>query len=256
MSLIAVLMILALLAVAMYFVYQKFVVEEDLVDTRAPMEPSVTPSVTPPSSDVPPGGVSGVDNMRGRVKANAAPVGIQYYGGNDKLVPKGQAKTADVCKEFAISNGINNWGWDRIDKSCFSYKDSSILSAMDNKNNIEGSSRYITGCVNPGVKVYDGCMDMTRLNPAWGVKGGEGNWYVGGPAEVMSLEECRALANDEGYEAFGYRTNRHGNVTTHGSCFYYADPQATLTGWVGNLGDKAHLTACTDPSKKVKDGCQ
>jgi len=195
--------------------------------------------------------------MRGRVKVtrNAA-AAIQYYGGNDKLVPKGEAKTADVCKEFAISNGINNWGWDRIDKSCFSYIDSSILSAMTDKNNIEEPSKYIVGCANPGVKVYDGCMDMTRLNPVWGFKIGGGIWYVAGPGKVMSLEACRALANDEGYEAFGYRTNRHGSVTTDGSCWYYADPQATLTGWVGNLPDKEHLTACTDPSKKVKDGCQ
>ena len=65
-SLIVMLMILALFAGAMYVGYQKFVVEGDLFDTQAPMEPS-EPSVTPPSSDVPPGGVSGVDNMRGRV---------------------------------------------------------------------------------------------------------------------------------------------------------------------------------------------
>ena len=255
-SLIVMLMILALFAGAMYVGYQKFVVEGDLFDTQAPMEPS-EPSVTPPSSDVPPGGVSGVDNMRGRVKvARDAPTAIQYYGGNDKLVPKGEAKTADVCKEFAISNGINNWGWDRIDKSCFSYIDSSILSAMTDKTNIEEPSKYIVGCTNPGVKVYDGCMDMTRLNPVWGYKIGGGNWYAGGPGKVMSLEACRALANDEGYEAFGYRTNRHRTLTNHGSCWYYTDPQRDLTGWVGNLGDKAHMTACTDPSKKVKDGCQ
>ena len=98
-------------------------------------------------------------------------------------------------------------------------------------------------------------MDMTRLNPVGGYKGGG---HAGGPDKVMSFEACRALANDEGYEAFGYRTNRHPSVTISGfgSCFYYTDPQRDLTGWVGNLGDKAHMTACTDPSKKVKDGCQ
>ena len=256
-SLIVMLMILALFAGAMYFGYQKFVVEGDLFDTQVPMEPS-EPSVTPPSSDVPPGGVPGVDNMRGRVNASAARTGIKYYGGNDKLVPKGEAKTADVCKEFAISNGINNWGWDRIDKSCFSYIDGSILSAMTDRDKIEEPSKYIVGCANPGVKVYDGCMDMTRLNPVWGYNKAPGVKVTNGPGKVMSLEACRALANDEGYEAFGYRTNRHGSFTDSdgGACFYYLDPQAHLTGWVGNLGDKTHMTACTDPSKKVKDGCQ
>ena len=254
-GLIVMLIILALFAGAMYVGYQKFVVEGDLFKTQETVELPTTPESSYRAPGEVPGGVAGVDNMKGRPYASAAPAGIKYYGGSDKLVPDGEAKTADVCKEFSASNGINNWGWDRINKSCFAYIDSSFLSAMTEKDNVEAPSQYIVGCTNPGVKVYEGCRDMDSGNVVWGYTSA-GN--TNGPGTVMSLEACRALANDEGYDAFGYRTNRHSglNDAGGGSCFYYKDPEAGLTGWSGNLTDKAHMTTCTDPSKKVKGGCQ
>ena len=169
-GLIVMLIILALFAGAMYVGYQKFIVEGDLLKTPAVES---TPSSTEESSSPAPGevtgGVSGVDNMRGRPVASVAgPDGIKYYGGNDKLVPNKEAKTADVCKEYSASNGINNWGWDRINKSCFAYIDASILSAMTDKTKVEAPSQYIVGCTNPDVKVYDGCRDMTSGDVVWG----------------------------------------------------------------------------------------
>jgi hypothetical protein len=248
-SLIVMLMILALFAGAMYVGYQKFVVQGGPIEVTIPT-PS-DDSVTAPEEV--PGGVSGVDNMRGRPKASVAPQGVKWYGTTEKLVPDGEAKTADVCKEYSNSLGINNWGWDRLSKSCFAYIDSSILSAMAYPTNVDEKSKYIVGCTNPGVKVYEGCRDMASGNVVWGYRSGGG---TNGPGTVMSPEACRALANDEGYDAFGYRTNRHSDLKSHGSCFYYKDPEADLIGWNGNLNHKAHMTACTDPSKKVKDGCQ
>jgi hypothetical protein len=262
-SLIVMLMILALFAGAMYVGYQKFVVEGDLFDTQVPMEPS-EPSVTPPSSDVPPGGVPGVDNMRGRPKASVAPQGVKWYGTTEKLVPDGEAKTADVCKEYSNSLGINNWGWDRQSKSCFAYIDSSFLSAMADPTNVDDKSKYIVGCTNPGVKVYEGCRDMASGNVVWGDKywwrEGEDNgidfWNRGDPP--MSLEACRSLANDEGYDSFIYRTNRHPHLGKYGhtQCVMIKRPEELLTGWNGNLNDKSAMVMCVDPSKKVKDGCQ
>ena len=251
-SAIVTIIIIAVFAGAMYIAYQKYVVEGDLLKPQETAELSSDSSIT--AQDEVPGGVAGVDNMRGRVSRTAAPETINYHGGNDKLVTDGEAKTADVCKEFASLNGINNWGWDRRNKSCFAYVDSSILSAMTDKSKIEGPSEYIVGCTNPGVKVQDGCRDMIDGNTVWGVKSPAQT--TNGNGNVMSFDACRALANEEGYDAFGYRTNRHDYFQAHGACFYYNDPQIDLTGWVGNLNDQKHLTACTNPSRKVKGGCQ
>jgi hypothetical protein len=257
-SLIVVLILLALFAGAMYVGYQKFVVQGGLFET--PTVEVTTPSLSESSFTAPgevPGGVSGVDNMRGRPKASVGlDGGIKWYGTTEKLVPDGDAETADVCKNHSSSLGINHWGWDRRSKSCFAYVDSSILSAMAEKDNVDEKSKYIVGCTNPGVKVYEGCRDMIKGNPVWGVMGSASMTNGPGENNVMSFEACRAVANDEGYDAFGVRTNRHDHNKRHGSCFYYSDPEAGLTGWAGNLADKAHMTACVDPSKKVKDGCQ
>jgi hypothetical protein len=258
-GLIVMLILLALFAGAMYVGYQKFVVQGGLFET--PAVEVTTPSLSETSFTAPgevTGGVSGVDNMRGRPKASVGlDGGIKWYGTTEKLVPDGDAETADVCKNHSSSLGINHWGWDRRAKSCFAYVDSSILSAMAEKDNVDEKTKYIVGCTNPGVKVYEGCRDMIKGNPVWGYST-TGSERPNGPGanNVMSFEACRAVANDEGYDAFGYRTNRNGHNKQHGSCFYYSDPEAGLTGWAGNLADKAHMSACVDPSKKVKDGCQ
>ena len=161
-SLFVTLIILALFAGTMYVGYQKFVVEGGLLKTPAVES---TPSSTEESSSTAPGevtgGVPGVDNMRGRPVAAVAPQGIKYYGGNDKLVPNKEAKTADVCKEYSASNGINNWGWDRTNKSCFAYIDASIFSAMTDKTKVEAPSQYIVACTHPAFKVYARCKNMT-----------------------------------------------------------------------------------------------
>jgi hypothetical protein len=257
-SLIVVLILLALFAGAMYVGYQKFVVQGGLFETPTEdiaLPPQESSFRTP--GEVP-GGVSGVDNMRGRPKASVGlDGGVKWYGTSEKLVSDGEAKTADVCKNYSSTLGIKNWGWDRQSKSCFAYVDSSILSAMADKNNVDNKSKYIVGCTEPGVKVYQGCLDLTKGDVVWGYTSTGGERPNGpGADKVMSFEACRAVANDEGYDAFGYRTNRHDHNKRSGSCFYYSDPEAALTGWFGNFGDKSHMSACVDPSKKVSDGCQ
>jgi len=265
-GLIVMLILLALFAGAMYVGYQKFVVQGGLFET--PAVEVTTPSLSESSFTAPgevPGGVSGVDNMRGRPKASVAPAGVVWYGTTEKLVPDGDAETADVCKNHSSSLGINHWGWDRRSKSCFAYIDSSILSAMAEKDNVDEKTKYIVGCTNPGVKVYEGCRDMIKGDVVWGDK--YRYWSpsynndidfvnIGDPP--MSLEACRALANDEGYDAFGYRTNRHDQLgqSGHTQCIMFKQPEDLLTGWAGDLTDKSGMAVCVDPSKKVKDGCQ
>ena len=61
-----------------------------------------------------------------------------------------------------------------------------------------------------------------------------------------SLEECRALAKEWGHPGVGYRTIGHGVAEWQNTCFSY---DAIDTGFSGNLGDRAHVSACTDASK-------
>ena len=250
-SLIVMLMILALFAGAMYFGYQKFVVEGDLFDTQAPMEPSEPsePSVTPSSSDVP-----GVDSMKGRPE----PAGmdgydppISIYGGGDYIIPKGQAKTASACYEASKARGINNWAWDRKDKSCYAYTDSTLFTMMNDNAKIEDKSRYVVGCTEPGVTVAQGCTDFTGGNLVKGFMSDVGYVGMGNNTTTMSLEECRKYAGEQGYDSFMYASDRAWGP----HCHYYVDAEG-LRGWTGNNSDFGHVSGCVDPSKKVINACQ
>jgi hypothetical protein len=94
-SLIVILILLALFAGALYFGYQKLVVDDVFDLTQEPTEPSTPtePSAPPSSSDVP-----GVDSVKGRpLKPTTANKSIHYYAGGGDIVPKGMAKKRPVC---------------------------------------------------------------------------------------------------------------------------------------------------------------
>ena len=244
-SLIVMLMILALFAGAMYFGYQKFVVEGDLFDTQAPMEPSEPsePSVTPSSSDVP-----GVDSMKGRPLTSGQE---SIYGGGGSIIPKGEAKTASVCYEASKARGINNWAWDRKDKRCYAYTDSTLFTLMNDNTKIDDKSRYVVGCTEPGVTVAQGCTDFTGGNLMRGYMYSIDYRGLGENTRTMSLEECRKYAGEQGYDSFMYVSDRAWGPY----CHYYADAEG-LRGWTGDNSEFGHVSGCVDPSKKVINGCQ
>ena len=260
MSFIVTLIILALFMGAMYFGYKKFVVEGDLSDTQAPTEPSEPsePSVTPSISDVP-----GVDSMKGRPEpsyvykdaaGNSYP--ISYYGGagggsTGNIIPIGQAKTASVCYEASKARGINNWVWDRADKSCYAYTDSTLFTMMNDTNGIRDKSRFVVGCTEPGVTVAQGCTDFTGGNLVKGFTASAAHISMGSNTNNMTLEECRKHAGEQGYDSFMYVSDRHWGPY----CYYYSDTEG-LRGWAGNNSDPYHVSGCVDPSKKIINGCQ
>lgn len=257
-DLIIMLVVLVMFAGAAYFAYQKIVVEGGLFDTTTTSTEPVT-SETTSSLGTPgevSGGVSGVDNMKGRPGSAASNSGTKYFGGGEKLIPNGDAKTADVCRDYSRTMGVNNWGWDRRNKSCFAYIDGGILTAMGetDANKVEGKNEYIVGCTEPGLQVLDGCYDLTKGNVVRGYRMDGGHDYGTG-TKIMSAEACRAYANENGYEAFGIRTLRHSGIAA-GSCFFYRDAEVGLKGFVGSNDELSHLSYCTDPSKKIVDGCQ
>ena len=233
-SLIVMLMILALFAGAMYFGYQKFVVEGDLSDTQAPTEPSEPsePSVTPSISDVP-----GVDSMKGRPLTSGQE---SIYGGGGSIIPKGEAKTASVCYEASKARGINNWAWDRKDKRCYAYTDSTLFTMMNDNAKIEDKSRYVVGCTEPGVTVAQGCTDFTGGNLVKGWMNGIGHTGMGDNTNTMSLEECRKYAGERGYDSFMYASDRGWGP----HCHYYSDAEK-LRGWTGRqFRFRKHIGVC------------
>lgn len=254
-SLIITLVLLAAVAAAAYFAYQKIVVEGGIFETT-PTESIVsepTSSLSTPGEVA--GGVPGVDNMKGRPGSGAATT-INYYGGGEKLVPDGDAKTASVCYEYSKALGLDHWGWDRKNKSCFAYLDGHIFTGMSTPTNIQGKSDYIVGCTQSGVQVLDGCKDLSKGNFVFGHKGGS-SWGTDTGTKKMTPEACRAYANENGYDAFGYRTSRYnGDQQYTNTCFVYADAETNLKNFMGDIADTNHNTYCTDPSKKVIDGCQ
>lgn len=244
------LLILIAFAYGMYVAYQKFVVEGGLFETPEPVitQPT-TPAPTPSVWEV-----SGVNSERGRPSSDAVYSGkkIKYYGGGEKLLANGRAKAASVCYDYSKSLGINNWGWDRKNKSCFAYIDSNILSAMSDATKVEGKSDYAVGCTEPGLSPKQGCMDFTGGDV---VKGNKSTSHTTIGTDI-SLEQCRKAAQDNGFDAFLYTTNRYQSATDHTTkCWSLNNPE-DLRGYTGDVTDISHLNGCTDKSKKIANACE
>lgn len=194
---------------------------------------------------------------------------IQHIAAGDSwyLVGKGRAPTEKTCWEFSKRNKINTYAWRKGDKSCWAYQDSFLY----NSETHDGSGRnHVSGCTLPGRQLKDGCEDLDRGDIVIGHKPGSKWGGLEGADRThkkMSLAECREAVketnrkalesgepNDTVY-AVGYRTNNHKENNWTNTCFVYANPREDLKGWYGNHSDTAHVTACIDPTKKVRDGC-
>lgn len=232
---------------AVYLAYQKFMVEDE-----TPLQEPI-PTVAPPPSS--PDIVLGIDSEKGRPNTSAlvdpSRFSIQYYAGGREIVPKGQAKTATVCYEASKARGINNWVWNRTDKSCSAYHDSSIFTAFTDKTKIEETGKYIVGCTETGLKVKEGCTDWSKGDKVRGYMGDHSRIIPLGGERTIGIEECRQEALKEGYKGYMFTTDRHWGP----GCYYLTDIDQ-LKGYTGNNNDVYHMTGCTDTSKKVKDACQ
>jgi hypothetical protein len=206
---------------------------------------------------------SGEDVLNGEPKIEGAFV---YYPGTYGFsVKAGGAPTPKTCYEWAKRNGVNHWGWRRNDKSCFNYADPSILTLMRYRDDTHNQTNVKIGCTEPGVKVMNGCLDWSKGNMVWG-KLDDSKLKKFIPAvtstylRTTSLEECRAAAAEEEYDAFVYTTNRHDlyPATCYGVYNNSLDLYDFLGGKVGSdmIDDYRYITACTDPEKSVRTGCK
>lgn len=242
------LIVLIAFAYGMYLAYQKFVVEGGLFDTPAPAPVESTQVVQLVSK----GEVSGVNSEKGRPNSASVHTGnsIFYYGGTEKLLGDGRAKTASVCYETSKTRGINNWGWDRKNKSCFAYVDSNILTAMSDKTKVEGTSQYVVGCTEPGVTPKQGCMNLTGGDAMRGLPGSTHAVIDGGP---VSFDQCRKIAQEKGYDTFLYLPNRYaGGIPAQ--CWNKDSEE--VRGYTGDVTDMNHIVACSDPTRKIANACE
>jgi len=193
------------------------------------------------------------------------PTKAHYPHGNTWWsVRKGRAKTAEKCWKHARRNNIRGWGWRKHDKSCWHYLDPLLMSADTHPGS---EANHLMGCNEPGQKVDDGCMDFDHGHTIWGYnststadfkkkRGLKAHqiWGKNWGHDKMSPDECRRKAKALGYKATGYRTSFHPNNGWKNTCWTYGKKNSTK-GLTSNAGDLAHITMCTDQTKRVIDGC-
>lgn len=173
------------------------------------------------------------------------------------IVPVGGAKSGDDCRAAAERLGHKSWGWNKTNNSCFAYIDNNLLQRMSNSGNIDQAQlgNYVLGCTQPGMKVIDGCEDW---NVGDRVRGSGGAARVAELTPIqkgISLGECIAKGKAQDKGAIRYYTNNHSKEINTGRCFEIIDT-SNLVGYTGNPNDFNYVQACTDPSKKIINGCE
>jgi len=178
------------------------------------------------------------------------PVWAQWH-----LVGAGQAKSWKDCQEAARREGYKSWGYRKGDRSCFAYNDNNFMMRMRDPNYITKAPDHVMGCTEPGQKLVEGCEDWTKGDRVRGI-GGSGNRRPLDPnPQGGSLEQCIAKGKAKGVEAIFYSTQNHQDRRYTSMCYEIQDPD-NLVGFTGSKTDWHHIQACTDPSKKVINGCQ
>ena len=219
-------------------------------DTKKTEDETTETTPTPTPTPTPTDSWDQIEQVKGHPIGKS---GVHHVaaGGTWHLVGPGDAPSAEDCWKFSKSNGINNWGWRKDDKSCWAYMDP-ILGAGEGQVH---PNNHLSGCTKAGRKYTSGCEDFSKGDIVWGHHHQTQGPPNTGHHDKMTLEQCRQRMKEEGKEVFGYRTNLHPDNSWTTTCFTYVDGNS-VKGWFGNGADKAHVTGCTDPTKMVRNGCK
>ena len=236
------LIVIVIVGIVWYIQQQK---KEEEVAAAAAATAAVETSPSVPSGSV-------VDTMQ---SIPATQTGITHQT-IPYLVAAGRAKSEDDCRTAAERAGYKSWVYNKENKSCYAYIDNTVLMRMGNTTYIDTNykKKRVVGCTQPGMKVIEGCEDWTIGDKVRG-QGGATTTAELEPIETgISLDACIAKGRSQNVDAIRYAGNGSG-ASTQGKCYEIVDT-ANLVGYTGNPSEMNYVQACTDPSKKIINGCE
>lgn len=184
-------------------------------------------------------------------KQERVPVWAQWY-----TVPGGKAKSWKECQTAAKQLGAKTWGYRKVDKSCFVYNDNNYVMRMRNPALVDAASKsnHQVGCTEPGMRLGEGCEDWTKGDRVRGAGGSTSREPLQPIEQGISLDACIAKGKAQGIDAIFYHTQNYPNAQYAATCYKINDT-SNLTGYTGSPEDTLHVQACTNPSKKIINGC-
>jgi hypothetical protein len=173
------------------------------------------------------------------------------------IVPAGQAKTWADCQAAAKRLGHKSWIYNKTNKSCSAYVDNNYLMRMRDPNQVDPNQKtnFIVGCTDSGVTLGEGCENWVTGDRVRGVGGSARRVELEPKQQGISLDQCIQKGKSQGKDAIFYYTANHPDQRYTATCYEIVDSD-NLVGFTGNPNDVHHIQACTDPSKKIINGCQ
>ena len=182
--------------------------------------------------------------------------GVQEYT-RSYIVPAGQAKTWTDCQAAAKRLGLKSWIYDKTNRSCSAYIDNNYLARMRDPTEVSQGhkTRYTVGCTDSGVTLGEGCENWVTGDRVRGSGGSTQRVELAPQQQGISLDQCIQKGKSQGKDAIFYFTANYPDSSVAASCYEIVDP-GNLVGYTGDPNDWRHVQACTDPSKKIINGCQ
>ena len=250
-----ILIIVAIVLGAIYWFMKQEEEEEPVV-----MEPVVVDTTpTGPEVDIADGIPTRVENKYyqarsrdGNRKYNTVRDYQQTY-----IVPAGRAKTWADCQAAAKRLGLKSWIYNRGNQSCSAYVDNNYLARMREPKYVDPAQKtnFIVGCTDSGVTLGEGCENWVTGDRVRGAGGALRKVELEPKQQGISLDQCIQKGKSQGKDAIFYYTNNYTDQRYVATCYEINDPD-NLVGLMGDPNDYNHIQACTDPSKKIINGCQ
>ena len=250
-----ILIIVAIVLGAIYWFMKQEEEEEPVV-----MEPVVVDTTpTGPEVDIADGIPKRVGNrfhLEGSREGNRRWALVHDYQ-QTYIVPVGQAKTWADCQAAAKRLGLKSWIYNKTNKSCSAYVDNNYLARMREPRYVDPAQKtnFIVGCTDSGVTLGEGCENWVTGDRVRGSGGSSRRVELEPKQQGISLDQCIQKGKSQGKDAIFYHTANFPDQRYAATCYEITDPD-NLVGFMGTPNDYNHVQACTDPSKKIINGCQ
>jgi hypothetical protein len=175
---------------------------------------------------------------------------------NDKdLGMNSNDKTINSCRNIALEKGFKAWGHRNNShpdpawrNTCFFYKDK-FNSYSGNPNDYV----HTTGCVNKEELLENGC-NLPNVVYGWQNNNDAmvNDKDLGMNSNDKTQNDCRNIALEKGFKAWGHRNNSHPDPAWRNTCFFY---KGKFKPYDGNKNDNVHTTGCVNEGGIVSKGC-